>query len=186
MNKNNLLENQSNFSLYTGNEGKVNIEVFLQVENIWFTQKAISELYGVQRPAITKHLKNIFDSGELQRDSVSSILEHTVGDGKKYNTKFYNLNAIISVGYRVNSYQATQFRIWATKTLKEYIIKGFILDDKQLKQGNQVFGRDYFDKISINKSKIHTQQKLRDTLLPKLLSKKVRITEVLSLQGKVE
>jgi len=114
---------------------------------IWLTQKAISELYGVQRPAITKHLKNIFDSGELQEDSVSSILEHTANDGKKYNTKFYNLDAIISVGYRVNSYQATQFRIWATKTLKEYIIKGFVLDDGRLKQGNKVFGKDYFEEL---------------------------------------
>ena len=147
MNENNLPSNQSNFILYTSNEGKVNIEVFLQDETIWLTQKAISELYGVQRPAITKHLKNIFDSGELQEDSVSSILEHTAGDGKKYKTKFYNLDAIISVGYRVNSYQATQFRIWATRTLKEYIIKGFVLDDERLKQGNQVFGRDYFEEL---------------------------------------
>ena len=145
--KNNLPAKQSNFLLYTGNDGKVNIEVFLQDETIWLTQKAISELYGVQRPAITKHLKNIFDSGELQEDSVSSILEHTASDGKKYKTKFYNLDAIISVGYRVNSYQATQFRIWATRTLKEFIIKGFILDDKRLKQGNQVFGKDYFDEL---------------------------------------
>jgi hypothetical protein len=147
MNKNNLLDNQSNFLSYTSNEGKVNIDVFIQDETVWLTQKAISELYGVQRPAITKHLKNIFDSGELQEDSVSSILEHTASDGKKYKTKFYNLDAIISVGYRVNSYQATQFRIWATKTLKEYIIKGFVLDDERLKQGNQVFGRDYFEEL---------------------------------------
>jgi len=119
MNKNNLPENQSNFIPYTGNDGKVNVKVFLKDETIWLTQKAISELYGVQRPAITKHLKNIFDSGELQEDSVSSILERTASDGKKYKTKFYNLDAIISVGYRVNSYQATQFRIWATRTLKD-------------------------------------------------------------------
>jgi len=145
--KDEITKQQSDFILYTSNEGKVNIEVFLQDETVWLTQKAISELYGVQRPAITKHLKNIFDSGELQEDSVSSILEHTAGDGKKYKTKFYNLDAIISVGYRVNSYQATQFRIWATRTLKEYIIKGFVLDDERLKQGNQVFGRDYFEEL---------------------------------------
>ena len=145
--KNKLPDTQSNFLLYTGNDGKVNVEVFLKDETVWLTQRAISELYGVQRPAITKHLKNIFDSGELQEDSVSSILEHTARDGKKYKTKFYNLDAIISVGYRVNSYQATQFRIWATKTLKEYIIKGFVLDDERLKQGNQVFGRDYFEEL---------------------------------------
>ena len=147
MNKIDIVKQQSDFILYTSNEGKVNIDVFLQDETIWLTQKAISELYGVQRPAITKHLKNIFDSGELQEDSVSSILEHTASDGKKYKTKFYNLDAIISVGYRVNSYQATQFRIWATRTLKEYIIKGFVLDDERLKQGNQVFGRDYFEEL---------------------------------------
>ena len=147
MNKIDIVKQQSDFLLYTSNEGKVNIDVFLQDETIWLAQKAISELYGVQRPAITKHLKNIFDSGELQEDSVSSILEHTASDGKKYKTKFYNLDAIISVGYRVNSYQATQFRIWATRTLKEYIIKGFVLDDERLKQGNQVFGRDYFEEL---------------------------------------
>ncbi len=145
--KNNLPDKQSNFLLYTGNDGKINIEVFLKDETVWLTQKAISELYGVQRPAITKHLKNIFDSGELQGDSVSSILEHTASDGKKYKTKFYNLDAIISVGYRVNSYQATQFRIWATRTLKEFIIKGFVLDDERLKQGKQIFGKDYFDEL---------------------------------------
>ena len=147
MNKDEIAKQQSDFLLYTSDEGKVNIEVFLQDETIWLTQKSISELYGVQRPAITKHLKNIFDSGELHEDSVSSILEHTASDGKKYKTKFYNLDAIISVGYRVNSYQATQFRIWATRTLKEYIIKGFVLDDERLKQGNRVFGKDYFEEL---------------------------------------
>jgi len=147
MSKDEIAKQQSDFLLYTSNEGNVNIEVFLQDETIWLTQKAISELYGVQRPAITKHLKNIFDSGELQEDSVSSILEHTASDGKRYKTKFYNLDAIISVGYRVNSYQATQFRIWATRTLKEYIIKGFVLDDERLKQGNRVFGKDYFEEL---------------------------------------
>ena len=147
MNKKNLSDDQTNFLLYTGNDGKVNIEVFLKDESVWLTQKAISLLYGVQRPAITKHLKNIFDSGELQEDSVGSILEHTARDGKKYKTKFYNLDAIISVGYRVNSYQATQFRIWATRTLKEYMIKGFVLDDERLKQANRVFGKDYFEEL---------------------------------------
>jgi hypothetical protein len=143
---NEIAKQQSDFLLYTSNEGKVNIDVFLQDETVWLTQKSISELYGVQRPAVTKHLKNIFDSGELQEDSVSSILEHTASDGKKYKTKFYNLDAIISVGYRVNSYQATQFRIWATRTLKEYIIKGFVLDDERLKQG-KLFGKEYFEEL---------------------------------------
>lgn len=108
--KGDVVKQQSDFILYTGNDGKVNVNVFVHDETIWLTQKAISELYGVQRPAITKHLKNIFDSGELLDDSVSSILEHTASDRKKYKTKYYNLDAIISVGYRVNSYQATQYR----------------------------------------------------------------------------
>ena len=159
MNKSDIAKQQSDFILYTSNEGKVNIDVFLQDETIWLTQKAISELYGVQRPAITKHLKNIFDSGELQEDSVGSILEHTASDGKKYKTKFYNLDAIISVGYRVNSYQATQFRIWATRTLKEYIIKGFVLDDERLKQGNQVFGRDYFEELLLRIREIRASER---------------------------
>ncbi|KAF5437554.1 hypothetical protein C5S35_03455 [Candidatus Methanophagaceae archaeon] len=175
MNKIGIAKQQSDFILYTSNEGKVNIDVFLQDETIWLTQKAISELYGVQRPAITKHLKNIFDSGELQEDSVGSILEHTASDGKKYKTKFYNLDAIISVGYRVNSYKATQFRIWATRTLKEYIIKGFVLEDERLKQEGQVFGNDYLDRISIKSNQISTLEKLRDTLLPKLMGGEVRI-----------
>ena len=110
------------------------------------TQKSISELFGVQRPAITKHIKNIFGSGELQENSVCSILEHTAEDGKNYKTAFYNLDLIIAVGYRVNSNKATQFRIWATKVLKEFITKGFVLDDERLKQGKQ-FGKDYFDEL---------------------------------------
>lgn len=138
---------KSNFLLYTSNDGKINIEVFLKDETVWLTQKAIAELFGVQVPAINKHLKNIFEAGELEENSVISILETTASDGKTYNTHFYNLDAIISVGYRVNSYQATQFRIWATKTLREFILKGFVLDDERLKQGNQVFGKDYFEEL---------------------------------------
>lgn len=111
------------------------------------TQKAISELFDVQRPAITKHLKNIFDSEELNENSVSSILEQTADDGKKYKTKFYNLDTIISVGYQVNSKKATRFRQWATEILREFMIKGFALDDERLKQGNQLFGKDYFDEL---------------------------------------
>lgn len=131
--------------LYTTPNGKVKVEIYLQNETIWLTQEKIAGLFGVQRPAITKHLKNIFESGELVENSVSSILEHTAEDGKKYKTKFYNLDAIISVGYRVNSSQATHFRIWATSILKEYIIKGFTMDDERLKNPNNIFGKDYFD-----------------------------------------
>jgi len=103
--KNNLPDKQSNFLLYTGNDGKVNVEVFLKDETVWLTQKAMSELFGVQIPAVNKHLKNIFESGELEENSVISILETTASDGKTYKIKYYNLDAIISVGYRVNSYR---------------------------------------------------------------------------------
>jgi hypothetical protein len=140
-------KDSSDFIIYTSSDGDIRVNVFIKEETVWLTQKAIGELFGVQRPAITKHLSNIFDSGELNEKSVSSILEHTAKDGKSYQTKFYNLDAIISIGYRVNSKQATQFRIWATNTLKEFIIKGFALDDKRLKQGGQVFGKDYFDEL---------------------------------------
>jgi hypothetical protein len=150
MNKKNLPTNQTNFLLYTGNDGKVNVEVFLKDETVWLTQKAMAELFGVNIPAISKHLSNIFESGELQKEATLSILETVQMEGNrqvKRKMEFYNLDAIISVGYRVNSYQATQFRIWATRTLKEFIIKGFVLDDERLKQGNQVFGKDYFDEL---------------------------------------
>jgi hypothetical protein len=140
------MEIESEIIFYQGEDGNVKIEVFYHNETFWMTQKKIAELFGVQRPAITKHLKNIFDGGELKEDSVSSILEHTAEDGKNYNTTFYNLDAIIAVGYRVNSSKATKFRIWATKVLNEFITKGFVLDDNRLKQGKH-FGKDYFDEL---------------------------------------
>ncbi len=138
--------NQS-FMLYTAPDGAVKVEVYFKDETVWLTQKALAELFGVNVPAISKHLKNIFESSELAENSVVSILETTAADGKSYATKYYNLDAIIAVGYRVNSYQATQFRIWATKTLREFIVKGFVLDDERLKQGNRLFGKDYFDEL---------------------------------------
>lgn len=145
--KNAMVPNNSftEFLLYTTPGGKVKVEIFLRDETIWLTQEKIALLFGVQRPAVTKHLKNIFESGELAEYSVSSILEHTAPDGKTYKTKFYNLDAIISVGYRVNSRQATLFRIWATERLKEYIIKGFTMDDERLKNPGNIFGQDYFE-----------------------------------------
>ena len=147
MSKQISLEKTGKFLLYKAQDGTVKVDVFFQDETVWLTQKALAELFGVQVPAINKHLKNIFVSGELDREAVISILETTAADGKKYKTHYYNLDAIIAVGYRVNSYQATQFRIWATNHLKEFIIKGFLLDDERLKQGNQVFGKDYFDEL---------------------------------------
>jgi len=137
---------ESEIIFYQGDDGNVKIEVFYNDETFWMTQKKIAELFGVQRPAISKHLKNIFEDGELNENSVSSILEHTADDGKNYKTTFYNLDTIIAVGYRVNSNKATKFRIWATKVLKEFITKGFILDDERLKQGKH-FGKDYFDEL---------------------------------------
>jgi hypothetical protein len=141
------MNGQNQFILYTGADGAIKVEVFFKDETVWLTQKALAELFAVGVPAVNKHLKNIFDSGELVENSVISILETTAADGKNYQTRFYNLDAIIAVGYRVNSYQATQFRIWATKTLREFIVKGFVLDDERLKQGKRVFGKDYFDEL---------------------------------------
>jgi hypothetical protein len=138
---------QSQFLLYTAPDGAVKVDVFFKDETVWLSQKAMAELFGVKVPGINKHLKNIFDSGELAEDSVVSKMETTARDGKSYRTSFYNLDAIIAVGYRVNSSQATQFRIWATKTLREFIIKGFVMDDERLKRGKQVLGKDYFDEL---------------------------------------
>ncbi len=137
--------------LYTTPNGKIKVEIYLQNETIWLNQQKIADLFGVQRPAVTKHLKNIFETGELNEELVSSILEHTTQhgaiEGKTQETKvkYYNLDAIISVGYRVNSSQATAFRIWATERLKEFIIKGFTMDDERLKNPNNIFGKDYFE-----------------------------------------
>jgi len=138
-------EGFSEILLYTAPNGKVKVEIYLYNETIWLTQQRIADLFGVQRPAVTRHLKNIFESGELLESSVCSILEHTAGDGKTYSTRFYNLDAIISIGYRVNSIQATHFRIWATDRLKEYIIKGFTMDDERLKNPDNIFGKDFFE-----------------------------------------
>lgn len=141
-----LRDQTTEFLLYTAPNGAIKVEVLLANETIWLTQKRMAELFGVGVPAVSKHLKNIFDSNELNPDSVISILETTAEDGKKYQTQYYNLDAVISVGYRVNSAQATQFRIWATQLIKEYIIKGFAMDDERLKNG-RYFGNDYFREL---------------------------------------
>ena len=131
--------------LYIGEEGEVSMEVIIdqEGETFWATQKTMAEVFNVKVPAISKHLKNIFEEGELVKNSVVSKMEITASDGKKYKTNFYNLDAIISVGYRVNSKNATRFRIWATSVLREFMIKGFVLDDELLKNGSR-FGKDYF------------------------------------------
>ncbi|MEM6960838.1 MAG: virulence RhuM family protein [Myxococcota bacterium] len=140
----------SEFLLYTAPDGDVRVQVLLRDETVWLPQKALAELFAVGVPAVSKHLKNIFDSGELERSASVSKLEIVRQEGSRQvarEVEFYNLDAIIAVGYRVNSYEATQFRIWATKTLREFLIKGFVLDDERLKQGKVTFGKDYFDEL---------------------------------------
>ena len=148
-----------NFLLYKDANGNVNVEIYIWGETIWLTQDKIAQLFGVLRPAVTKHLKNIFESGELFENSVSSILEHTAADGKIYKTKFYNLDAILSVGYRVNSIQATQFRIWANSVLKEYLIKGFVMNKERLKNAENLFGQDYFEELLANIRDIRSSER---------------------------
>lgn len=155
------------FLLYTAPNGAVRVAVAVFNESVWLPQSALAELFGVKVPAISKHLKNIFEGGELVEGSVVSILETTASDGKAYATRHFNLDAIIAVGYRVNSYQATQFRIWATQVLREFIVKGFVLDDERLKRGTQAFGKDYFDQLlerirEIRSSERRFYQKITD------------------------
>jgi len=154
MAKNKNIPSESGFNeilLYTTPNGNVKVEIYLQNETIWLTQQKIADLFGVDRTVVTKHIGNIFKSGELNEQVVCANFAHTTQHGaikgktQETITKFYNLDVIISVGYRVNSSQATAFRIWATERLKEYIIKGFTMDDERLKNPNNIFGKDYFE-----------------------------------------
>ncbi|WP_133131445.1 virulence protein RhuM/Fic/DOC family protein [Legionella yabuuchiae] len=124
----------SDIVIYTSKDGHIELDVNVVDETIWLSQQQIADLFGTQRPAITKHLRNIFSSKELDENSVCSILERTASDGKRYSTKFYNLDAILSVGYRVNSNQATKFRIWATEVLKQHLVRGYTTYDKRLSE----------------------------------------------------
>ena len=133
------MQSKGEVIIYKTNDRQTHIEVKFEQDTVWLTQKQIAKVFGTQRPAITKHLSNIFKSGELAEKSVSSVLEHTASDNKKYKTTFYNLDAIISVGYRVNSSRATQFRIWANRVLKEYLIKGYSINEKYLEENQQRF-----------------------------------------------
>ena len=145
----NEIKQSNEIILYTSPKGDVKIEVIFNDETFWLTQKKISELFGVESNTITYHLKEIFKSGELQEKSTTRKIRVVQKEGTREVSRdldFYNLDAIIAVGYRVNSFQATQFRIWATKILREFIIKGFVLDDDRLKQGKR-FGKDYFDEL---------------------------------------
>lgn len=153
MEENNNLGEFSNFMLYSSGESKVSVQVFIDKmhNTIWATQKSMAQLFDVGVPAISKHLKNIYEEGELTKDTTISKMETVVNRGFRGDVKekvdFYNLDAIISVGYRISSYKATQFRIWATKVLKEYMVKGFALDDERLKQGQGIFGKDFFKEL---------------------------------------
>ncbi len=140
-------ESLKKFLLYTAPTGEIRVDVLLQDEMLWLSQKAMALLFDCSVDNVSLHLKNIFESNELDENSVTEVFSTTASDGKNYKVKHYNLDAIISVGYRVNSAKATQFRIWATQALKEYIIKGFVLDDNRLKQGQAVFGKDYFKEL---------------------------------------
>ena len=135
------------FMIYKSQQDDVTVNALVKDESIWLTQKSMGELFGCSSDNISLHLKNIFADGELLRESVTEKISATASDGKNYPMQFYNLDAIISVGYRVNSQRATQFRIWATGILKEYMIKGFVLDDERLKQGQMAFGKDYFREL---------------------------------------
>ena len=148
-----MMNKELQFLIYSTPEENVLVDVVVKDENIWVTQKAMAELFGVKVPAISKHLKNIFEEGELQQEVVVSKMEITTQHGaladktQHHEANFYNLDAIISVGYRVNSHKATKFRIWATQILKEYMQKGFAMDDERLKQGKTFFGKDYFREL---------------------------------------
>lgn len=176
MNELSLKDQTTEFLLYSAPNGGVKVEVVLNNETLWLTQKRMAELFGVGVPAISKHLENIYDSGELQREATISILETVQQEGKRQVTRqleYYNLDAVISVGYRVNSAQATQFRIWATALIKEYIIKGFIMDDERLKNG-RFFGKDYFKELlervrSIRASERRIYQQITE-FLPRAVS----------------
>ena len=148
-----MMNKELQFLIYSTPEENVLVDVVVKDENIWVTQKAMAELFGVKVPAISKHLKNIFEEDELQQEVVVSKMEITTPHGaladktQHHEANFYSLDAIISVGYRVNSHKATNFRIWATQILKEYMQKGFAMDDERLKQGKTFFGKDYFREL---------------------------------------
>lgn len=169
-NNNNIIPKESDFLLYTTPEGDVKIEVFFQNETVWLTQKRMSDLFDVSVATINEHLTNIYKSGELSENATIRkfrIVQNEAGREVEREVNFYNLDAIISVGYRVNSTQATHFRIWATKTLREYIIKGFAMDDERLKQGVKFFGKDYFKELlervrSIRASERRIYQQITD------------------------
>lgn len=163
----NTVPKESDFLLYTTPEGSVRVEVFFQNKTVWLTQQLLADLFNTTKQNVSLHLKNIFEGGELVENSVVKEFLTTASDGKKYQVKYYNLDAIISVGYRVNSTEATHFRIWATQTLRQYIVKGFAIDDERLKQSKTLFGQDYFKELlervrSIRASERRIYQQITD------------------------
>ena len=148
--------NESNLLIYQNQEGKIQIDVHLENETVWLSQAQMSELFVKGRTTITEHILNIFKEGELEENSVCRNFRHTANDGKNYETKYYNLDVIISVGYRVKSKQGTQFRIWATQRLKEYIIKGFALNDERFKSGNSM---NYFSELQVRIREIRLSER---------------------------
>lgn len=161
------MSNEIQFILYNLPNEDGTVQVVVRDETLWCNQKAMAQLFGCTTDNISSHLKNIFNDGELDKETVTEKISATAADGKNYLTQFYSLDAIISVGYRVNSAKATQFRIWATKVLREFIQKGFVLDDDRLKQGITVFGKDYFRELlervrSIRASERRIWQKITD------------------------
>jgi len=135
------------FLLYQTSDGQTRVQCLFQDETIWLTQQQLADLFGVDKSGVSRHLRNIFEADELAPESVVAKIATTATDGKTYQIEHYNLDAIISVGYRVNSVRGTQFRIWATQRLAEFMVKGFVLDDERLKQGKALFGKDYFDEL---------------------------------------
>ena len=156
---NKMIATNNDIVFFKKDNGDTNIELLINGETLWVTQKTMAEIFDVQRPAITKHLKNIFEDSELDKNQVCSKMEHTANDGKRYNTEFYNLDAIISVGYRVNSKKATEFRIWATKILNSYMTKGFALDDERFLKGGKV-NQKYFDELLERIKLIRTSERM--------------------------
>jgi len=150
---------QTEFLLYTSSDGQTNVTVLAQDETVWVTQEAMQQLFGRVKSTISEHISNVFSERELERNSVVRNFRTTASDGKEYETNYYNLDVIISVGYRVKSPEGTRFRIWATRTLREFIVKGFVMDDKRLKQGSQTFGQDYFEELLERIREIRTSER---------------------------
>lgn len=164
-----MLNEQNNLLIYKDKNGDIVVDAIYKDETLWLSQKSMAKVFEVDRTVITKHLKNIFTDGELDKDTVCAKIAHTAEDGKIYQTEFYNLDAIISVGYRVNSKKATEFRIWATKILKEYMIKGFALNDERFIRGNK-YDEKYFDELlerikTIRVSERMSYQKITDLFI---------------------